>query len=585
MLVQALAEYADTRLRDQLEDPAFERKRVQVLLELSSDGRFLGFIPHEETVTRGKKQVTQARERTVPKSPVNRNSGAHPLLAFDDAKYLFGPGAWTKPSQEEDHRQKHEAFVGLLREAAENTGDEGLRACVRFYERTGEVDRAREAFDTRVTGGIALSVASYGPVIDREAVRDYWRARFQTKAAVRNEKGGMGMCLISGRIGPVAPTHDLIKGATALGGQPSGVALMSFDKEAFRSYGWAKNANSPVSPERAKAYVLALNDLLSGFGRSRVDHNGVGFLYWTRKPVTDDPMSILERADPDEVRRVIQLRSGTLAMNEPNDFYLLAVSGNGGRLLVRSWMHDSLDRVLQNVGGWFRGLRIIDLFTGEIADPPPLWRVLKSLARDEPPAEREIQLIRRAISGTPVGKTILAGALSRLRAAKENDRFSPVRAGVIRLAVNDQISAKGEKTLGERLDPALDHEAYLCGRLLAIYDSLQWAAHEEEVGVSVADRYFSLASTYPAIAFPRVIDLGQKHLRKLRRDQRGAAVAIEREIQSVLVRLAAKQAKFPGRLSLEDQGRFAIGFHHQRSANIAQARERKQDRKEQGEQE
>ena len=136
--------------------------------------------------------------------------------------------------------------------------------------------------------------------------------------------------------------------------------------------------------------------------------------------------------------------------------------------------------------------------------------------------------------------------------------------------------------LSERLDRGSDHEAYLCGRLLAIYDGLQWAAHEEEVGNSVADRYFSLASTYPAVAFPKVMDLGQKHLRKLRRDNRGAAVAIEREIESVLGRLA--EAKFPGRLSLEDQGRFAIGFHHQRADRMAQAKERKQ-KKEQGEQE
>ena len=79
------------------------------------------------------------------------------------------------------------------------------------------------------------------------------------------------MCLISGRIGPIAPTHELDQGRREPGGQPSGVALMSFDKAAFRSYGWDKNANSPVSPERARAYVLALNDLLGGFGKSRVD--------------------------------------------------------------------------------------------------------------------------------------------------------------------------------------------------------------------------------------------------------------------------------------------------------------------------
>jgi CRISPR-associated protein Csd1 len=271
-------------------------------------------------------------------------------------------------------------------------------------------------------------------------------------------------------------------------------------------------------------------------------------------------------------------------MNEANDFYLLAVSGNGGRLLVRSWLHDSLTNVLRNIGSWFEGIRIVNVFTAEIAEAPPLWQVLKSLARDEPPPGRAVQLIRRAISGTPVGQTILAGVLNRLRVAKGTDRFSPVRAGLLRLAVNDQISGKGETLLSENLDDALNNEAYLCGRLLAFYDSLQWTAHEGEVGVTVADRYFSLATTYPAVAFPKVIDLGQKHLRKLRRDRPAAAFAIEREIQSILARLASGAAKFPGRLSLEDQGRFAIGFHHQRAQSIAQAKERK-NKLVQGEQE
>ena len=174
MLVQALAEYADSRLQDQMEDPAFERKPVAVLLDLGPDGRFLGFIPHEETVTRGKKSVTRPREKLVPKSPVNADSGVHPLLAFDDAKYLFGPGPWTKENQEEDHRKKHEAFVALLAEAAQATGDEALKACVRFYERPGEVEKARGAFDPKVTGGILLSVATR-PVIEREPVKEFWR--------------------------------------------------------------------------------------------------------------------------------------------------------------------------------------------------------------------------------------------------------------------------------------------------------------------------------------------------------------------------------------------------------------------------
>lgn len=562
MLIQALAEYADTRLQDQLNDLAFETKPVPYLLEIAGDGRFLNFIPRTEEVQRGKKKVKQTQTLLIPKSPVNRNTGIHPLLACDDMKYVLG-------NQEKD-RDKHLAFVALLDAAAAATGDPALESCVAFYRRTDQLEAARQAMADQKPGTvIALSVQ--GPVVFRESVRRYWREHYQKANAARNEKGGEGMCLISGKIGPIAPTHEKIKGLGSLGGQPAGVSLMSFDKEAFRSYGWEQNANSPVSPERAAAYVLALNDLLKHDNTSRINRCGVGFLFWTKKPATNTPMSILEEADPDQVKQLLLLDAGCLHL-DPNEFYMLGVSGNGGRLLVRFWVHEHLERVLRNVAGWFKGLRISSPFTGQIADPPKLWQLLASLARDEPPPDRAIQLIRRAILGQPLGQTILAAALARLRVVSAKERLSPARAGLVRLCVNDHI---GEPKMSEVLDPNLNHPAYICGRLLALYDGLQYQA-QGEVGVNVSDRYYSLASTYPALAFPKLSDLGLKHLKKLRRDNRGAAVNIEKEIQEIHTLLAASGAKFPPQLSLEDQGRFAIGYHHQRAESMARATVRKQ---------
>ena len=128
--------------------------------------------------------------------------------------------------------------------------------------------------------------------------------------------------------------------------------------------------------------------------------------------------------------------------------------------------------------------------------------------------------------------------------------------------------------MSEKLDSNLNHPAYICGRLLALYDGLQYQA-QGEVNANVSDRYYSLASTHPALAFPKLNDLGLKHLRKLRRDKPGAAINIEKEIQEIYSRLAT----FPPPLSLENQGRFAIGYHHQRAENMARAVARKQERK------
>jgi CRISPR-associated protein Csd1 len=75
---------------------------------------------------------------------------------------------------------------------------------------------------------------------------------------------------------------------------------MSFDKEAFRSYGWEQNRNSPVSPDRALAYVLAFNDLLKQDKGRRKDIAGIGFLYWLRNPADLDALDLMDRADPEQ---------------------------------------------------------------------------------------------------------------------------------------------------------------------------------------------------------------------------------------------------------------------------------------------
>lgn len=579
MLVQALADYAKSQLSDQLSDPAFESKPVSLALSISADGTFLGWIPYEESIVKGKKTVKVVPPQVVPKSPVNRNSGCHPLLAFDDAKYLFGCGDWTKPGQEEDHEDKHRAFVSLIDAAFVATKDEGLAACVAFYSRPEEVERARQQFDAKVTGGAVFYLYPDGPVTRRPKVEQYWRDHYRSRFSQRNEAGGSGMCLVTGEFGAIAPTHDKIKGAASIGGQPAGVALMSFDKDAFESYGWKSCANSPVSPASAQAYVLALNHLLAGRGSSRVDHNGVAHLFWLRNPSGEfDPMRLLEDADPKQVADLFHLRASSFSTLNPNDFYLLSVSGNGGRLVVRQWVHESLATTLAHVTRWFEGLRIVNAFEDGYARAPKHWELLACLARDEPPARRAIELFQRALLGKPLGLSLLGALLTRLRVSQGPERLNSARAALLRLVVNDQISilSKGDVLMNPEVNPGDTNPAYLCGRLLALFDSLQYRASEGKLNRSVADRYYSLASANPSLAFPKLEELGFKHLRKLQRAEKaGIAGFLDRKMLEIRQALGNT---YPGPLSLIDQGRFALGFHHQR-AEAFQAADKANSRK------
>lgn len=576
MFVQALAEYADTYLSEQLSDEAFEEKAVPYLLELDASGTFLNVTHNNVPVVRGKKTVSVPSSLVVPKSPVPRNAGLNPLLAADDVKYVLGPGPWTARGQETNNQERHEAFIALTREAALAIGDAGIKACAAFYSRPDQVAAARAALAEAKAGSV-VALSMEGPVVKRAAVREFWRNHYRAAAGGRIAKGGDAECLISGRIGPIAPTHEKIKGLASLGGQSSGVALMSFDKDAFCSCGWEQNANSPVAPDRATAYVLALNQLLRPGGGHRRDFADVGFIFWTKERTDFDPMSNLDQPDAAQVERLLHF--DPLTDPDPNMFYMAGIAGNGGRMLIRYWLAETLAAVKGNLRDWFAGLRVANVFTSDPSDPPKLWQLLRAIDREgKPPADRVIALMRRAIEGPaqPLGYRMLAAALGRLRVSPEN-RLDPVRVGLIRLCLNDLISTKeGVVPMSENLDPAQRHPAYLSGRLLAAYESLQYAVNKSEVNQTVTDRYYTLASTYPAIAFPKLEDLGQKHLRKLRRENPGARVRIEQEISKL--HLEIEQAcgfRFPPALDLEAQGRFALGYHHQRAHQMAQAQAQK----------
>lgn len=587
MFVQALAQFADTNeaVRNALQDEAWEERPVQYLIELAKDGSFLNLVERMTQVPRGKKMVSIPQMLLAPRSPVNRNSGHHPLLGADDIAYVLGIGAWTKAKDKEKHHEHYEAFIQLIAKAADATNDSALLSCKQFYKQPDQIEKARAALADAKTGSVvALSVD--GPVVLRPSIQAYWREHYNQAFSERVESGGTGECLISGVFGPIAPTHEKIKGVSSLGGQASGVSLMSFDKEAFRSYGWEQNQNSPVSPGRAMAYVLALNHLLRSGNGHRTDKAGVAFIFWLKNPEDFDLSSLLDKPDVSQIEALLKPEDVDA---DPNQFYFAGVTGNGGRLRVLYWVTDSLPRIKHNLGEWFEQLRV----SGFEEEPVRFWQLLHALDREgEPPKHRVIALMRRAIEGRrqPLGYEILTKLLGRLRLPEEISQHTPVSAarwGLLRLCINDiiHVQLKGEKFMTESLDPAQTNAAYVCGRLLAEYEGLQYSAFrsagESPVNVSVADRYYSLASTYPAIAFPKVEVLGKKHLRKLQRLNHGAAVAIDQRLQELHLLLEkAAGYRFPSMLSLEDQGRFALGYHNQRAHSFAQAKARKESKEE-----
>lgn len=112
---------------------------------------------------------------------------------------------------------------------------------------------------------------------------------------------------------------------------------------------------------------------------------------------------------------------------------------------------------------------------------------------------------------------------------------------------------------------ALDREnqniGYLLGRLFAVMEQSQKAANPG-INATIRDRYYGAMSSRPATVLPLLTKLNKHHLAKLGGEKKGWAVNLEKEIGEIIEKLSADGV--PPFLTLEDQGRFAIGYYHQR---------------------
>ena len=109
------------------------------------------------------------------------------------------------------------------------------------------------------------------------------------------------------------------------------------------------------------------------------------------------------------------------------------------------------------------------------------------------------------------------------------------------------------------LDPQNLSPAYRLGRLFSVLEKIQEEA-SPGLNATIRDRYYGAASSTPVSVFTTLLRLKNHHLGKL--SNRGRAVNLERLIGEIMDGLL----DFPKHLTLPEQGRFALGYYHQRQA-------------------
>jgi CRISPR-associated protein Csd1 len=253
-------------------------------------------------------------------------------------------------------------------------------------------------------------------------------------------------------------------------------------------------------------------------------------------------------------------------------FHILGLAPNAARLSVRFWLDDSFDAFTARLSWHWQDLRIEPAPWRNTM--PAVWRLLvKTTALQEKsenvPPLLAGEVMRAILAGTRYPRSLLAAVLIRLRAG--DDPGSGWHAAVIRaclvrdarLRLTDPAMRATAQEMLVSLDRDDPHPAYQLGRLFAALELAQRQALGR-LNATIRDRYFGAASATPASVFPLLLRGAQNHLGKLRKDGKGSW--IERDIEEIIGRL---EGGFPRSLLLEAQGRFVIGYYHQRRTQFA----------------
>lgn len=583
MLIQRLVEFADAK--NLADDPYFEKKPIPWLLSVDASGRFLGLLT---TASESKKRGND--EYPIPKKV--GNAAAVATFAVQNPRFVLGYSAASEPQAKLD--RDFGAFREMVQTAASrHPASAGMQAALAFYADAEQVAAARAAAAAQnVKDGERIAVAFSGdnniPLFATAEGRQFWRDYRQASEAKTDKKAGEVLCLGCGTVSEPVQTADTRPQVP--GGQPAGSALISFDKTAFQSFGWDKNANAPLCRKCSDGYTRALVHLLDRGNRSRIDQAGTAFVFWTSLGSGSEYIDLLEDPDSEQARKILlAANTGQAPGASPPDarLFALGVRGNGGRIVVADWFDMTLPQAHANLGSWFEDLQVrlpfderekgvVHRTAGQLSRPPRLWTLCRATAREDKEVNPRTPtaIVRAAIRGDALPLSVAEACIRRLPLDGFGDFFAPARIGLIRCTLNRRARATGgkERELQTGLDLDNGDPAYLCGRLLATLEAVQWFA-VGDVGANIIDRYYGKASTAPAVAFGPLMTLAQSHLGAIK--NAGTRTNLEKELTEIVGQL---EAAFPKTLTLEGQGRFAIGFYHQKAHRFEEMRRRREER-------
>ena len=360
-----------------------------------------------------------------------------------------------------------------------------------------------------------------------------------------------------------------------------GNTLVGFNAPAFCSYGREQSLNAPTSKYAAFAYTSALNHLLAE--RDYVGRIGdTTILFWAsggQRAYQSFCVASLFGAPTAYSASDLQKMTLDLCQGKPvlfeeaqldpgTTFYILGLSPNAARLSVRFFLKNTFGGFVRNVQAHQERLEIVRPSFDKF-ETIPLWKLLDETvnqnSRDKSPAPGMAgETLRAILSDIPYPATLLYGVSLRIRAEREVTRG---RAAILKAYyLKSPHPDIPKEVLTVSLNPDSTNVPYNLGRLFSVLEAIQSSANPG-INATIKDKYFNSASATPSRVFPLLINLAQKHLRKL---DKGLSISYSKQLTGLADKLGEV---FPDRLSLPQQGAFQLGYYHQTQARYTKKEE------------
>jgi CRISPR-associated protein Csd1 len=603
MILQALHAYYQRRQNDP--DPArhlpafgLEQKEIAFILELSRSGELKNIADTRQLI--GTKKV--GTPRRVPQG-AKKTSGIAANLLWDNAEYVLAlpdakklEAAQAKGKEDEyrarllEMQAAFRARIEALPAAAQN--DVGIQAVLAFLSHAPGTQAERFAVYADIAasnpvltlrlidddGCLISERPAVAPCVLNSAASDEPQNTEESPLDVAPTPAS-GWCLVTGEQHPIERLHTSVKGVW--GAQTSGANIVSFNLDAFNSYGKAQGLNAPVSKAAAFAYTTALNALLSRNSTQRVQVGDASTVFWAQTPdPLEDWLAVLVGTDdPDANTRQVKalyeaVHTGQFSgARGENLFYVLGLSPNAARIAIRFWHSAALKHIAADMAQWFRDLTLDR--APQHPEHPGLRPLLRSVVLqrkdDNIPPGLGGDVLRAIVTGGALPPLWLNLAVQRCRAEQD---VPYLRAAVIKACLNRSIRQQHptQEEFTAMLDPTNVNPAYRLGRLFAVLEKIQEESSEGGLNSTIRDRYYGAASSSPASVFPTLLKLKNHHVRKLQdKGKRMLYRAFQNhQPDDYIAQVLLHVYPFPAHLSLQHQGVFALGYYHQRQAFFKQ---------------